>query len=54
MQSKDLSAPAATSEDELQEDAAGAHTKADDGDLGRDLRTIVALKGHRDVRHVGR
>jgi hypothetical protein len=33
IQSKDPSAPAATSADELQEDAAGAHAKADDANL---------------------
>jgi hypothetical protein len=36
MQSKDLSAPAATSADELQEDAARAHANVDDVNLRRD------------------
>jgi hypothetical protein len=54
MQSEDLSAPAATSADELKEDAAGAHAKADDFNLGRDGRAIVPLDGHRDTRHAGR
>ena len=48
MQSQDLSAPAASSADELQEDAARAHAKADDANLRSRLTPVVSLKGHRE------
>ena len=54
MQSEHLSAPAAASTNELQEDAARAHANADDANLGRGWRAVVSLKGHCDTRHVGR
>jgi hypothetical protein len=44
IESKDLSAPAAISADELKEGAARPHAKADDADLGRDWRAVVFLK----------
>jgi hypothetical protein len=54
VQSKDLSASAASPADELQEDAARTHAKADDADLGGDWRAVVFLKRHSNTRHVGR
>jgi hypothetical protein len=43
MQSEDLSAPGAPVADELQEDAAATHVKADDADLCRDWNAVVSL-----------
>jgi hypothetical protein len=54
MQSEDLSAPAAMAADELQEDTARTHAKADDADLGPDWRAVVFLNRHSNTRHVGR
>jgi hypothetical protein len=54
MQSKDLSASATTSADELQEGAAGTHANADDSNLSGDRHPVASLNGHCDTRHVGR
>jgi hypothetical protein len=54
MQPKNLSAPTASPAKELQEDTARAHAKVHDADFAGDFRAVVSLKGHRDMRHVGR
>jgi hypothetical protein len=53
VESKDLGAPAAMIAVELKEDAAGAHAKLEDANLGRNRDSIISLQRHCDTRHVG-
>jgi hypothetical protein len=54
MQSKDLSAPAARSAHELEEDAAGRHSDAQDAHLARNWRAVVPSKRQSDTLHIER